>query len=64
MAPEHILGALTVTVGFGFTVTVTDVVPDVPHPVKEPLMLTVIFPVGVNVKVLPLLLPVWLDVHV
>lgn len=57
------LGEFTVTVGLVFTVTLIEVVPAVVQPVTVPLRFTVISALGVNVNVLPVVVPVWLDVQ-
>jgi hypothetical protein len=64
VCPAHIVAEFTETIGFGLTVTITDVVPGVAQPVTVPLRFTVIVEVGVNVNVVPDVVPVWVEVHV
>jgi len=63
VVPLQIVGELTPTVGLDFTVTFTEVVPGVVQPVTVPLKFTVMSALGVNVSVLPPVVPVWLDVQ-
>lgn len=64
MLPLQILGEFTLTVGLPFTVILIEVVPAVVQPVTVPLRFTVISALGVKLSVVPLVVPVWLDVHV
>jgi hypothetical protein len=62
--PLQILGEFTLTLGLAFTVILIDVVPAVVQPVTVPLRFTVISALGVKLSVVPLVVPVWLDVQV